>query len=37
MPCRQDIIKLGGDRFINKPYNIQQIMARIRQLLDKKE
>ncbi len=32
----QDIINLDGNHFINKPYNIQQIMTRIRQLLDKK-
>ena len=33
----QDIINLGKDHFINKPYNIQQIMAMIRRLLDKKD
>jgi PAS domain S-box-containing protein len=30
----QDIIDLGEDHFINKPYNIQDIMAKIRRLLD---
>ncbi len=33
----QDIIDLAGNRFINKPYNIQDIMARIRRLLDEKK
>jgi PAS domain S-box-containing protein len=32
----QNITNLDGNRFINKPYNIQQIMASIRRLLDKK-
>jgi two-component system NtrC family sensor kinase len=30
----QDIINLGEDHFVNKPYNIQDIMAKIRRLLD---
>ncbi len=33
----QDILTLAKDRFINKPYNIQDVMVRIRRLLDKKE
>lgn len=30
----QDIINLSGDRFISKPYNIQKVMVKIRQVLD---
>ncbi|MBN2333841.1 MAG: response regulator [Deltaproteobacteria bacterium] len=33
----QDIINLGGDRFINKPCSIQDVTARIRRLLDEKK
>ena len=33
----QDILTLNKDCFINKPYNKQDIMIRIRQLLDNKE
>ncbi|MEA3334009.1 MAG: response regulator, partial [Pseudomonadota bacterium] len=33
----QDIITLGKNRFINKPYSKQDILIRIRQLLDNKE
>jgi CheY-like chemotaxis protein len=32
----QDILTLAKDRFINKPYNIQDIMDKIRYLLDNK-
>ena len=33
----QEILALGKDCFINKPYSIQDVMARIRRLLDDKE
>ena len=33
----QDILTLGKNRFINKPYDNQDILIRIRQLLDNKE
>jgi len=33
----QEILTLGKDRFINKPYNIHDVMLRIRRLLDKNE
>ncbi len=31
----RDIINLGRNRFINKPYNVNEVMIRIRELLDK--
>ena len=34
---RQDIVELGKDRFISKPYNIKDLLLRIRSLLDARQ
>ncbi len=34
---RRDIIKLGEDRFIHKPYDIKNLLRRIRSLLDARQ
>jgi PAS domain S-box-containing protein len=34
---RQDIVDLGKDRFIEKPYNIKDLLRRIRSLLDARQ
>ena len=34
---QQEILTLGKDHFINKPYNNREVMLRIRRLLDEKE
>jgi CheY-like chemotaxis protein len=34
---RQDIVALGKDRFIDKPYNNQDLLRRIRSLLDSRQ
>ena len=33
----QEILTSGKDRFINKPYNIKDVMIRIRRLMDDKK